>query len=187
MNETRSNPAAPRVRCYKRLHYGAEECFANMALLWRHYGRPPRSNEANMPPSKIGKSAYILRCGNWTRAVEAFAAFSGINMNPAASAISLWTKGSGAVPPAVAAVPPESDAHALPCEPRGVPLGLRFKVLHRDKFKCTACGNSPAVDPACRLHVDHIEHWSRGGKTEPGNLRTLCAACNLGRGARAEG
>jgi len=31
------------------------------------------------------------------------------------------------------------------------------------------------------LHVDHIEPWSRGGKTIEENLQTLCEKCNLGK------
>ncbi|MCC7045187.1 MAG: HNH endonuclease [Alphaproteobacteria bacterium] len=35
-----------------------------------------------------------------------------------------------------------------------------------------------------KLHVDHIEPWSLGGKSLAENLRTLCAACNFSKGAR---
>jgi uncharacterized Fe-S cluster-containing radical SAM superfamily protein len=41
---------------------------------------------------------------------------------------------------------------------------------------------SPASDPNCSLHVDHILPFSKGGKTAEGNLRTLCSDCNVGRG-----
>lgn len=37
-----------------------------------------------------------------------------------------------------------------------------------------------------KLHVDHIMPISKGGKTEPSNLRTLCIDCNLGKGAKIE-
>ena len=152
--------------------YTAEECFANMAALWRHYGRPPLCREADMPPSTVGMHAYVRRSGSWRAAVAAFARFTGV-------ALKRGTLERAENKGAAARKTPR--AH-----PRDVPLGLRYQVLQRDRFRCAACGNSPAVDPACRLHVDHIAHWSRGGRTEPGNLRTLCAACNLGRGDRAD-
>jgi 5-methylcytosine-specific restriction endonuclease McrA len=67
---------------------------------------------------------------------------------------------------------------------RNIPLGLRFKVLYRDDFKCVLCGNNPPASPGLILHIDHIMPWSKGGKTEIDNLRTLCADCNIGRGNR---
>lgn len=62
--------------------------------------------------------------------------------------------------------------------------GERFRILARDYFRCVLCGASPATDPSCVLHVDHIVPVSLGGPTERANLRTLCARCNLGRGNR---
>ena len=59
---------------------------------------------------------------------------------------------------------------------------LRYTVLKRDNFKCTACGASPAKDPSIELHVDHIIPWSKGGETIIENLQTLCSRCNLGKG-----
>src|SRR5262249_11891073 len=63
---------------------------------------------------------------------------------------------------------------------------LRFKVLARDKFKCVLCGSSPATDPSCILHVDHMIPWSKGGQTVIQNLQTLCVACNLRKGDQSE-
>jgi len=60
----------------------------------------------------------------------------------------------------------------------------RFRILARDRFRCVLCGASPATDPSCVLHVDHIMPSSLGGPTERWNLRTLCASCNRGRGNR---
>jgi len=64
---------------------------------------------------------------------------------------------------------------------------LRAVILERDRFRCVLCGASPATDPACRLHVDHVVPASWGGPATPANLRTLCADCNLGRGSRGPG
>jgi hypothetical protein len=59
---------------------------------------------------------------------------------------------------------------------------VRWAVLQRDDFKCQKCGADAARDPGVRLDVDHIEPVSRGGKTESGNLQTLCSRCNNGKG-----
>ena len=72
---------------------------------------------------------------------------------------------------------PEEDQHKIK-------LGLRYKVLVRDRFRCIQCGASPATSIECRLHVDHIVPWSKGGKTAVENLQTLCEHCNLGKGNR---
>jgi len=61
-------------------------------------------------------------------------------------------------------------------------LRLRFRVLQADRFACRACGASQATDAAVSLQVDHIEPWSRGGRTAFENLQTLCRRCNSGKG-----
>lgn len=61
---------------------------------------------------------------------------------------------------------------------------MRYDVLRRDGFRCQLCGAS-AQDGA-RLHVDHIFPVSKGGKTEPSNLRTLCEQCNMGKRDKIE-
>lgn len=60
---------------------------------------------------------------------------------------------------------------------------LRYDILKRDNFKCVICGRTPKKD-GVTLHVDHIIPVSKGGKTEPENLRTLCSICNLGKSDR---
>ncbi len=59
---------------------------------------------------------------------------------------------------------------------------LRYKVLDRDGHRCKKCGRSP--QDGIILHVDHINPISKGGKTNLGNLQTLCADCNLGKSNR---
>lgn len=56
---------------------------------------------------------------------------------------------------------------------------LRYDILKRDGFKCTICGATQA--DGVKLHVDHIIPISKGGKTIPKNLRTLCDRCNFGK------
>jgi 5-methylcytosine-specific restriction endonuclease McrA len=62
---------------------------------------------------------------------------------------------------------------------------LRVDILRRDGNRCVMCGAS-ARDGA-KLHIDHIQPVSRGGKTVPGNLQTLCSRCNLGKSNRFTG
>lgn len=61
---------------------------------------------------------------------------------------------------------------------------LRYDVLRRDNFRCQICGATQ--EDGVKLHVDHIVPVSRGGRTEMGNLRTLCERCNMGKGAKLE-
>lgn len=56
---------------------------------------------------------------------------------------------------------------------------LRFSILQRDGYRCKICGRT--ANDGVRLHVDHIMPISKGGKTVPSNLQTLCEACNLGK------
>jgi len=64
-----------------------------------------------------------------------------------------------------------------------VSVSLRYNVFKRDHFRCVICGRSPAKDISVELHCDHIKPISRGGESTMENLRTLCAECNIGKGA----
>ncbi|WP_218031488.1 HNH endonuclease [Paenibacillus kobensis] len=66
---------------------------------------------------------------------------------------------------------------------RAIPLGVRFKVLERDKGTCKLCGRAPA--DGVKLHVDHIVPFSLGGLTVMDNLQTLCSECNIGKSNRS--
>lgn len=57
---------------------------------------------------------------------------------------------------------------------------LRYQILNRDHYRCVVCGRSAKEDHV-KLHVDHIIPVSKGGKTVPENLQTLCEDCNLGK------
>jgi 5-methylcytosine-specific restriction endonuclease McrA len=61
-----------------------------------------------------------------------------------------------------------------------VPAGLRFRILHRDGFRCRRCGLGSG--DGIVLHVDHRIAKSRGGSNDEENLWTLCHLCNLGKG-----
>lgn len=78
-----------------------------------------------------------------------------------------------------------------------VPGALRRKILERDHFTCAKCGivgfpvrrtrsgwGYYTEIPNVYLSIDHITPWSAGGRNEESNLRTLCTACNTGKGRR---
>lgn len=68
---------------------------------------------------------------------------------------------------------------AAPQYQRGlVTKQMRESILTRDNWTCQRCGNSVYNEPNLLLEVDHIIPVSRGGKTEPNNLQTLCWKCN---------
>jgi hypothetical protein len=62
---------------------------------------------------------------------------------------------------------------------RNIPLGLRYRILKRDGFKCVACGYGPKDD--VKLHIDHKIPYSLGGITIVENLQTLCSDCNISK------
>lgn len=84
-----------------------------------------------------------------------------------------------AVPPAWYSVPDPGDAWVF-AEPgrRYIPMHVREAVAARDGNRCVGCG---AKD---RLHLDHIEPFSLGGRSTVENLRLVCAPSNLRRGVR---
>ena len=61
-----------------------------------------------------------------------------------------------------------------------LPARLRWTILERDGRRCVVCGASAA--DGVSLHVDHIVSVYNGGTNDPGNLQTLCAPCNFGKG-----
>jgi len=157
--------------------YTDEDCFNNMLEVWTHYGRPPQYREMGELPSVVGGKAYVKRFGTWNKALAAFV--DRVNADP------------DYLPPEVVPTAKTTDAEQpldanqdMGRDKREISLGLRFRVLHRDRFKCVLCGDSPPVNPICVLHVDHIVPWSKGGRTAIENLRSLCGPCNMGRGNR---
>ena len=188
--------------------YTEEEVFENLLGVWTHYGRPPTSLEMDQPPSTVGKNAYIKRYGGWRNALRAFVerANSDVASLPEPGPEKHLAKETTRPNPTDRATTSALDANRpltgspiverpsapspMPTDPkpadrRDASLGLRFKVLQRDRFRCQLCGRSPATALDCILHVDHIVPFSKGGKTTFENLRALCAECNLGRGNRS--
>lgn len=62
---------------------------------------------------------------------------------------------------------------------------LRYDIMKRDNFRCVLCGRG--AEDGVKLHVDHIIPVSKGGKTVPSNLRTLCEDCNFGKRDKYDG
>jgi hypothetical protein len=149
------------------------ECFENVAAVWTHYGRPPRYREMFCPPSTIQGKTYVTRWGTWRKALKAFVdwANSEASSEPIQGPAKPITEESPTVPKSRT----EADC-------REVRPGLRFKVFMRDKFRCVACGRSPATHLNIELHADHKHSVADRGKTTLENLQTLCQDCNLGKG-----
>jgi hypothetical protein len=154
--------------------YSDEKCYENILALWTHYGRQPRFGELKRFPSAVGSKAYIIRWGGWRSALSAFV--RQVNLPTTVEETKLLAKKP---------VPAKPLSELLPA-PRTLSLALRYRILKRDRFTCVGCGASPSKRPDVDLHVDHILAWSRGGLNTEENLRTLCANCNLGKGASLE-
>lgn len=157
--------------------YSDEECFENMAVVWTYYGRSPRHSEIKIPPSTVGPKAYVLRWGTWRKSLKAFVDWANAEGHRAT-----------AEPETEGVNEKSSDSPASRRSARSEPdcrevrPGLRFKVFMRDRFRCVACGRSPATHLNVELHADHVVSVHDGGKTAFDNLQTLCQDCNLGKG-----
>lgn len=162
--------------------YSDEECFDNLVKLWTHYGRTPVGREADIPPSIVGKKAYLVRWGTWRRALRAFVDCANSTDKRPGGAFT-----SNSAHPTDG---PESRSgmtnRRASLDPRAIPWSVRYKVLIRDKCRCQICGSSPAAQPGCVLHIDHLVPVSAGGTAQIHNLRTLCHRCNLGKGSKHE-
>jgi len=104
--------------------------------------------------------AYTGRFGSWRTAVWK----AGLRLSPKAAC--------------------DPRRKRTPEEKHQVSVRLRFAVLKRDDYRCQLCGDSPAISKGTTLEVDHIQPFSKGGRTTEDNLRTLCRCCNQGKGAQ---
>lgn len=155
--------------------YTDDECFENLLDVWTKFGRVPKHDEMADAPSVVGPKAYVRRWGTWNKAIHAFVERVNSDLSSESTSEPVAEVDSKEVSVQVAKGKPPEDV-------RAIRLGLRYNVLKRDNFRCVICGTSPATTLGCKLHIDHIVPWSRGGKTVLENLRTLCEQCNLGKG-----
>ena len=156
--------------------HSEDDYFENLLTVWTHFGRQPKYREMDSPPSVIGSGGYEKRWGTWTKALLAF--LDKVNSDRPLTPARLLEE--------VAPLPSKEIANPKPENERKIALGLRYNILRRDHFKCVLCGNSPATDTSCKLHVDHLLPSSKGGKTVEENLRTLCGHCNIGKADKME-
>lgn len=141
-----------------------ERLFENLFVLWQHFGRQPRRAELAKAPSTVSQSPYNRRFGSWTASLQAFVDYANATDLDSGELASNNTSTPG--------------RRATGRDPS---LRLRWKVLQRDRFTCCACGACPAITLGVKLHVDHVQPWSKGGETVLGNLQALCSNCNLGK------
>ena len=59
----------------------------------------------------------------------------------------------------------------------------RLAAYEQQRHKCAICGKPFEFKD---MHGDHIIPWSKGGKTEYGNLQMLCVTCNLAKGSHKQ-
>jgi len=156
--------------------YTDDDCFENILAVWAQYGRAPTYEEMKWPPSLVGPKAYVRRFGTWRKALQAFVDRVSADASPVAEIKDAGCESSAADVTVV-----------LEADRREIRLGLRYTILKRDRFRCVVCGRNPATQLGVVLHVDHIIPVARGGKTVFENLRSLCEACNLGKGSKLEG
>lgn len=153
-----------------------QQLFEEMGRVWSEVGHRPSHDEWVAHNPRYSYTTYKARFKGWVNACAAFIAYV-----------------SGEEPKTVqASVESKSEQKTVRSrgstnvEKRNVSDKLRYRVLARDHFKCVLCGRSPASEPGVKLHIDHIVPFSKGGKTEIGNLRSVCNICNWGKGSEVE-
>jgi 5-methylcytosine-specific restriction endonuclease McrA len=53
----------------------------------------------------------------------------------------------------------------------------KFVIFNRDDFKCAYCGAS-SIEDGVKLHIDHIQPFSKTKDSNIYNLITACSECN---------
>lgn len=149
--------------------------FENMEAVWAKLGHQPSYSEFHSSISRYSRGTYCARFGGWRNALGAFIQWVSADdpeLRGEVVAESLLENESATQ---VADTPTIRRPKRTP---REINQRMRFRVLQRDRFRCVACGRSPATELGLVLHVDHIVPWSRDGETVQENLQTLCQPCN---------
>lgn len=79
----------------------------------------------------------------------------------------------------------------------GVRQPVRREIFRRDGYRCNECGlegreerfpcgeyGYPTDLEGVYLSIDHLVPRSKGGTSDPSNLRVLCTTCNTKKGRR---
>jgi len=148
----------------KRVNIPEEELLKHIEELWVRLGRQPHFTDLKAEGT-FGGTTYIRRFGSWRKALQSFVA----------SVNSEDTSPNGSTEEPSVEQRPQKRGQ------RDINWRLRFIVMRRDNFRCTACGQTQGDDPSTKLEVDHIRAWSKGGATVLENLQTLCRKCNIGK------
>lgn len=154
-----------------------EQLFQEMSRVWSAVGHRPSHDEWVSQNPRYSYTTYKTRFGGWVNACTSFIAFVTGSSGPKVVPKPAARNAGSPMAPRVRASNPDK---------RNVSDKLRYRVLARDYFKCVLCGRSPATEVGIKLHIDHIVPFSRGGKTEFSNLRSVCNSCNWGKGADIE-
>jgi len=158
------------------------ELFENLKKVWITLRRQPLLKDMVKPLSAYSSTAYYSKFGSWRAALAEFIKYiekEKINKRSAKTGHRNEVKSYKKIKQKVTGKKryKNTDKH--------VSKSLRYDILKRDKYKCSVCGSSPAVNPKVILHVDHIIPRSKGGKTITENLQTLCSDCNYGKGTKS--
>lgn len=161
-----------RAEPYNQI-YSTKQLFDEMERIWKKVGHRPSRTEWELEKAKISMNAYKRRFKGWSNACLKFIEYKMGNSSTVLD--SNLPKNDPVNKKSQLKTGPSSELS------RNIPLGIRLKVLNKDKFKCVFCGKSPATHLGTVLHIDHIRPFSKGGKTVIENLQTLCFDCNIGK------
>lgn len=167
-----------------------EEMFDEIQRVWEKLGKQPTFDEMKTH-SSIHPHTYHNRFGTWIKAVHKFCEDREqredelIEKPP----VEILPKSSDSAAVANSEINKREDQSETQTSEiiivrltgRSIPKRLRFRVMAQDNFSCKKCGRSPKLH-GISLEIDHIIPYSKGGETILGNLQTLCADCNRGKG-----
>ena len=159
----------PPLKKRSKRKFSDTQLFEEMDRIWKKLGHRPSRTEWENCNTKISYNTYKRIFGGWKAACLKFIEYK------MGGEIEIYE------PPKINKITNNKTEPPSNENKRTIPLGLRIKILERDSFRCVYCGRSPATDLNVKLHIDHIDPFSKGGKTEFENLQTLCGECNLGK------